>query len=49
MVGLGLRIGLRFGLGLGLGLELVSRLVLVRDLIKCAFARRAAYLVKCAD
>ena len=45
-VGLGLGIGLRFrfGLGLGLGLRLVLGLVMVRALIKCAFARRAAHL-----
>ena len=37
------------GLGLELGLGLVIGLVMVRALIKCAFARRAAHLVKCAD
>ena len=44
-VGLGLGIGLRFrfGLGLGLGLRLVLGLFMVRALIKCAFARRAAH------
>jgi len=41
-VGLGLGIGLWFGLELVLGLGLVLGLrVMVRALIKCAFARRA--------
>jgi len=53
-VGLGLGTGLRLELGLGLGLELGLVLhldfrVMVRALIKCAFARHAAHLVKCAD
>ena len=47
--GLGLDQGQGQGYGLGLGLGLVLESWMVRALIKCAFGRRAAHLVKYAD